>query len=56
MKKVKRPYITPTISIYSIELECSISAGSAIVKPKNKNEEIFHEWETIEEPTRTIDW
>ncbi len=49
-------YKRPIISFIVIELEAGVCTGSAIVKPQNQKNEVLEEWETVEEPTRTIDW
>jgi len=52
----RKAYQRPMIQLFHIELECGIAAGSATVLPQNNKNEIFDEWETVEEPARTIDW
>lgn len=52
----KRPYESPEIKMISIELEHSIAAGSAMVKPENMNNQVMEEWEEDPDDYRTIEW
>lgn len=52
----KKKYIRPIIFLEKVQLEGGVCAGSAVVRPQNQDNEVIHEWEVIDEPTRNIDW
>ena len=52
----KLPYLAPTLEIVQIELECSIAAGSAMVRPKGSNFEVYEEWEEQDLGEKTINF
>lgn len=56
MNDKRLPYIAPTLEIVQIELECSIAAGSAMVRPKGSNFEVYQEWEEEDLGERSINF
>jgi|GEM_PF-1485642 len=52
----KRPYQAPSIEVISLELECSIAAGSATVKPQHFNEEVYESWDVETDDNRSINF
>ncbi|WDF68364.1 hypothetical protein PQ465_18980 [Sphingobacterium oryzagri] len=52
----KLPYVAPTLEIVQIELECSIAAGSAMMRTKGSNFEVYEEWEEQDMGEKTINF
>ncbi|MFD2966822.1 hypothetical protein [Sphingobacterium bambusae] len=52
----KLPYVAPNFEVISLELECSIAAGSATVKPQHYNEEVYESWDVETDDNRSINF
>ncbi len=53
---MKKKYVAPEIYVETIYLEGSIVVGSAVVKPVNKHNQIYDEWETDTDEMKSINW
>ncbi|OPC66440.1 hypothetical protein BAY13_17035 [Elizabethkingia bruuniana] len=52
----KLNYVSPVIKVEMVELESSISAGSARIIPSDTQGEIKEEWDVTTDETRPVDW
>lgn len=52
----KLAYVAPNFEVVSLELECSIAAGSATVKPQHFNEEVYESWDVETDDNRSINF
>ncbi|MGV6945788.1 hypothetical protein [Sphingobacterium kyonggiense] len=58
MKKISNQgiYKSPTIQMIKIYTEEGFAAGSAKVRPHDKNFEVKEEWQDLPDDNRNIDW
>lgn len=55
-KKRKQIYKSPEITLLYLELEHSISAGSAKISPKNSSGQVSESWQEDTDITKTFQW
>lgn len=53
---MKKPYIPPTITIETVQIEHSIAAGSATIVISNSINEIDHQWDNNITDDREVYW
>lgn len=56
VQTAKRPYISPSIEVIILEIECSIASGSAYVSPHNQQQQIYEQWDVEVDDNRGINF
>ncbi|MDM1050190.1 hypothetical protein HX018_18285 [Sphingobacterium hotanense] len=56
LSKNENTYLTPVIRVTYVEMESDIAAGSAVVRPENRDHLVQEEWMKDDDDVRTLDW